>query len=158
MEQLIHLKAGEFKIDKGFIVSGKTQREELLAHFEGQSVSVNDFNNGYCNYSVRNLKIGEWYFILTFCYFHEAIKKIEILVQTESYDTGVQSGLSDDSSGWDNFDEKEEIKKGKYMEQWMAKQMQRDYKKYDWGKAGVNYDFHNLSSSCFMEYYLTQNS
>jgi len=101
------------------------------------------------NYSIGNLKIGEWYFILTFYFLNENIIKIGFVVQEEPYDG---------TNSWDNFDKKAEIKKGKYMEKWMAKQIQMDYKRYDWGKVGVNYDFHNLSSSCFISYNLLPTS
>jgi hypothetical protein len=38
------------------------------------------------------------------------------------------------------------------MEQWMAKQMKGDFKRYDWGQAGTNYDHHNLSTTCSIIY------
>jgi hypothetical protein len=148
MDQLINVKTGEFKISNDFMVSGKTAQKVLLAHFGQQALSVNDFKNGYCNYSIPNLKIGEWYFMFTFYFLNDNLTKLGFLVQAEPYN---------DKDSWENFDQKVELKKGKYMEQWMAKQMQGDYKRYDWGKAGVNYDFHNLSYSCAITYNLTQN-
>lgn len=142
-QQLINLQTGEFTLNNDFVISGRTTVSDLEDHFGKANLAVNDFKNGHCNYAVGNINIGEWYFMLTFYFLNEIITKIGFVVQAEPYG---------DTDSWESFDEKAEIKKGKYMEQWMAGQMQRDYKKYEWGSAGVNYDFHNLSSSCFIAY------
>lgn len=141
--QLVNSSTGEFTLDNGFIVSHKTSAKDLTAHFGESNLSARDFKNGHSNYSVRNLKVGELYFILFFYFFNEQITKIEILVQAKLYDH---------EPDWNNFDQDGELKRGKFIEQWMAKQMRGDHKEYAWGKMGVSYDFHNLSTSGFISY------
>lgn len=147
-KQIINPATGEFTINNGFVVSNKTTIHQLETHFGELKMQVSDMKNGYINYRVDNLKIDAFYFIITFHFFNTTIKNISFVLQAEPYN---------DTASWDNFNEQEEIKKGKFMELWMAKQMKGDFKKYDWGKAGTNYDFHNLSTSCNIMYNETQN-
>lgn len=140
--QLINVKTGGFTLDKGFTISNKTKADELIRHFGKEGLSVRDFKNGHSNYSVRNLKLDDLYFILMVYFLNEQITKLEFILQAGPYD----------DAGWDSFDRDKEIQKGKFMEQWMATQKKGDHKTYDWGKMGVSYDFHNLSSSCFISY------
>lgn len=142
-EQLIDAETGAFTFGNGFVVSHRTTVSDLIAHFAEQGLSVQDFKNGYSNYSIRNVKLGELYFIFTFYFLNGHITKTEFLVQAEPYDR---------EASWDNFDKDAETAKGKFMERLMAKQMQGNDKKRGWGSAGVSYDFHNISSSCFIAY------
>ncbi|MBA3679633.1 MAG: hypothetical protein H0W73_00365 [Bacteroidetes bacterium] len=151
MVQLLDPKTGEFSISKDFIVSAKTTIEDLVAYFGESALQVRDFENGHSNYTVRDLKIADLYFILTFYFVNNRISKLSVLVQELPYNLD-QKLPNSNSSGWDNFNEKDEIKKGDFIKLWFAHQMHNDYKKYDWGKADVYYDFHNLSSSCLINY------
>lgn len=83
------------------------------------------------------------YFILGFYFLNGRITRTEILVNTEPYD---------DNAGWDSFDKETEIKKGKFIEHWMAGQKQGDDNIYPWGNVGLTYDFHNLCSSGVITY------
>ncbi|MCZ8286386.1 MAG: hypothetical protein O9353_13120, partial [Bacteroidia bacterium] len=141
--QLINIKTGEFALNGGFVVSNQTTENDLTAHFGEERVSVRDFKNGHSNCSIRNLKLGELYFILSFYFLNGRITRTEILVNTEPYD---------DNAGWDSFDKEREIKKGKFIEQWMAGQKQGDDNLYPWGNVGLTYDFHNLCSSGVITY------
>ena len=141
--QLLNPQTGEFTLNNNFVVSNKTTVEDLLAHFGQDNMQLSDMHNGYCNYSTKQIQIGELYFNFTFNFFNKIITKLSFNLQPELYEA---------NADWDNFNEQENIKKGKFMEQWMAKQMKGDFKRYDWGKVGTYYDFHNLSTTCNINY------
>jgi hypothetical protein len=142
-KQLINPATGEFTINNEFIVSNTTTIEQLKTHFGHVQMQVSDMKNGYINYRIHNLKIDGYYFIITFHFLNSAIIQISFVLRDKPYDG---------NAGWDDFNEQEQVKEGEFMKQWMAKQMNRDFKTYDWGKMETNYDFHNLSTSCAITY------
>jgi|GEM_PF-5148241 len=142
-QQIVNPRTGEFMLDKGFVLSGMTQDSDLITHFGKERLIIRDFKNGYSHYMIHNLKLDDLYFILTVRFFKGRITRIEFVLQLLPYDG---------NAGWDSFDREEEIRKGKFMEQWMAKQIGREAKAHDWGEMGLSYDFHNLSYSCFISY------
>ncbi len=142
-KQIINPATGEFTINNDFVVSNTTTINELANHFGENKMQVSDMKNGHVNYRVDNLKISDFYFIITFYFFNTTITSISFVLKDKPYDA---------SNNWDNFNEQEQIKEGKFMEQWMAKQMKGDFKRYDWGKVGTYYDFHNLSTTCNINY------
>lgn len=144
MKQLINPQTGEFILDRSFVISRTTSVHDLVNHFGEERLSVRDFKNGHSQYMIYNLELDDLYFILTVYFLNEQITKVDFVVQDKPYD---------DNAGWDNFDAKEEKKKGAFMERWMAKQRNDDARRYDWGTLGVSYDFHHLSYSCFISYH-----
>jgi hypothetical protein len=139
-QQFLNPATGEFTINADFVISNKTTIEDLTAYF-GEKVLVDDLGN----YSVRNLQIGELYFIFGF----HGLNKFPTLT---SFTFVLQAEPYDPNASWDDFDEAEEIKKGEFMKKWMTEQKKGDYKKYEWGEAGTSYDFRNLNTSCYVKY------
>ena len=136
--QLLNPATGEFKINNEFVISNKTTIEDLKAHF-GEKMSADNLGN----YSVRNVQIGELYFIFAFAFSNNTIKNISFVLRDNPYD---------EIASWDNFDEQEQKEEGKFMKKWLADQIRIDINTYAWGKAGTSYDFHNLSTSCTINY------
>lgn len=83
----------------------------MFAHFGEDKVSTEDYKNGHNHYTVCDIKIENWYFILTFYFFNTSITRLVFLVSEESYS---------DSGGWENFNIELEIKKRNYMETLMV--------------------------------------
>ncbi len=142
-QQLLNPATGEFKIDNEFAFSNKTTIEELIAHFGEDKLALNDVKNGYSNYSAWNIQIGELYFIFDFNFFKGVMVGVSFILQAKPYDP---------NASWDDFSEADEIKKGKFIEKWLADQIHIDSNTHAWGKASTSYDFHNLSTSCTMIY------
>lgn len=128
-QQLINVQTGEFSLGNGFVISNKIRADDLVRHFGKEQLLVTDFKNGHRHYSIRNVKLGDVYAILTVYFLNEQITKLEFILQAAPYA---------DDAGWDSFDREKEIQKGKFMEQWMAKQRKGDHKTYDWGKMGIS--------------------
>lgn len=142
-QQLLNPATGEFIIDNEFVVSNKTTIEELTTHFGEDKLALNDMKNGHSNYSAWNIQIGKLYFIFTFYFFNSVVTSVSFILQAKPYDP---------NASWDNFNQADEIKKGKFMEKWLADQIRIDINTYAWGKASTSYDFHNLSTSCKITY------
>jgi hypothetical protein len=70
LKKIINPATGEFTLNSEFTVSHTTTVDQLLTHFAERKLEVNDFKNGHSNVNIRNLKIDEWYFILTFYFFN----------------------------------------------------------------------------------------
>jgi hypothetical protein len=143
--QIINLKTGELKIND-FLVSNNTSTDRLEAHFDND-LTLRDMQNGYENYSLWNIKIGELYFIFTFYFFNKVINKISFVLNEKPYNP---------NETWDDFNVHRNIEEGKFMEKWLINQIQNNQPNYNWGKVYMSYDHHNLSFSCSIDY--TQNN
>ncbi len=131
--QLLNPATGEFKINNDFVVSDKTTIEDLSAHF-GEKMAVNYVGKtGHSNYSAWNIQIGELYFSFTFYFFNKIITRVSFVLQAEFYDPG-DSNSDNNGDSWDNFSEADEIKKGKFIDKWLADQISIDINTYAWAK------------------------
>ncbi len=142
-KQTINPATGEFTINNDFVVSNTTTIHELINYFGENKMRLSDMKNGHINYRIDNLKICDYYFIITFYFFNTTIMSISFILKDKPYDG---------NNSWDNFNEQEQIKEGKLIKQWMAKQMKGDFKTRDWGSAATYYDVHNLSTLCIIKY------
>jgi hypothetical protein len=147
-QQLINTENGEFLLNDNFIVSDKTIPEDLIAHFGGDKLSLNDMKNGHSNYWIGDLKIGDLYFSLTF-YFKQMN---EVKQLTRIYFVLSETPYEDSTDSWDNFSKEKEDKKGAFMEKWLNLQLGGSAASFAWGKASLYYDPHNLSYSCGIDY------
>jgi hypothetical protein len=147
IKQIINPVSGTFIINSQFTVSNTTTANQVLLHFAAINPVINDFKNGYLNITISRLKIEDWYFILTFCFFNENITKLSFILQSEPF-----QDMNNQADGWTDFNEEEEIIKGKFMKIWLSNQLQGTLKKYYWGEINTNYDLHNLSTSCAITY------
>ena len=164
-KQLLNLETGEFLLienpaenvtENTFFVSDKTAPEDLIRHFGEDKLRITDHKNGHSNYNIYDLKIGDLYFILTF-YFKELIEeKVNGTLKTKQLTTisfiFSKTPYAESNDSWDNFDEKNEKKKGQFMQNWLNLQINGSFKAFPWGDVGVNYDHHNLSYSCQIRY------
>lgn len=78
--QIIDSIKGQIRFSNDFAVCSQTKPEEIIDYLGQENVSIRDVNTGWKHYSVRNIKINETYFIITFYFDNDVIKMLDFIV------------------------------------------------------------------------------
>ncbi|RYF12640.1 MAG: hypothetical protein EOO42_19860 [Flavobacteriales bacterium] len=151
MQSIINKETGSLYITDDFSVNSKTTLEELKTYFGLDRLEVEPAYKTYENATLYDLKISDWYFVMTFYYNAGRLTHISFYPRDEEVNT----------ASWDNFNPEADRD---YYTNWMAAQL-GDTKKfkwdlnqagrhysfsYPWGDIGVYYDFKGGTYSCIM--------
>ena len=82
-----------------FTVSSQTKPKEIIDYFGLKNVSIRDVNTGWKHYSVRNTKINDTYFIITFYFDNNILKMLDFIVSDKLIV----------AASWDDWSEKKEL-------------------------------------------------
>ncbi|MEO7045619.1 MAG: hypothetical protein ABI091_09965 [Ferruginibacter sp.] len=140
-EQIIDSTKGELKFPGNFTVSSQTTPEEIIHFFGEENVDTREAGKGWKNYSVRNVKINQTYFIITFYFDNAILKMLDFIVNDKIIITG----------SWDDWSENEELQKRDYYNDWLTKQIGSN-RQFIWGTIGSYYDNRGGSSSIVLKY------
>ncbi|RZK54007.1 MAG: hypothetical protein EOO87_11550 [Pedobacter sp.] len=150
-QSIINKEIGSLYIADDFTINSKTTLDELKARFGLKRLEMDTIYKTYQNATLYDLKILDWYFVMTFYYDGDKLTHISFYPRNEEIN----------NSSWDNFNPEEDRN---YLTTWMAKQL-GDSKKfiwdlnqagrhysfsYPWGNVGVYYDFKGGTYSCIM--------
>lgn len=108
----------------------------------GESQSEGDMGNGWKWYNVRNVKIVDLYFIISFGFFNERLKELSFVFSTTKYNL---------SKGLESWDENEERQKAVIFNNWLKSELGSE-KTFGWGEVWADYDEKGGSSSIGIRY------
>ena len=146
MSQLINVKTGEFTIDNDFRVYHATTIDELMAHFGKDRLKESEYKKD--RYISSQVKLDALYFVFSFCFEKEVLKKISFEIENERKAREPWSNNRDVETNWiaqqmgDNSG---------FV--WDMNQAGRHYHLFfEWGSIGVYYDFKNGTFESSLNY------
>ena len=140
-EKIIDSVNGHLRFANSFTVSSRTTTEEIIQYFGQENVSINDVKTGWKHYSVRNVKINDTYFIITFYFDNDILKMLDFIVSDKLIVAG----------SWDDWSEKKELKNRDYYNDWLTKEIGSN-RQYAWGTVNSFYDSKGGFSSIVLKY------
>jgi hypothetical protein len=140
-EQIIDNKNGHLRVSSDFAVSTKTTPEELVHFFGQENVDIRDVKTGWKHYSVRNIKINDNYFLITFYFDNDVLKMLDFIVN----DRFIVQG------SWDDWNENIELQKRDFYNDWLTKEIGNN-RQFAWGTIGSYYDNKGGFSSIILKY------
>ncbi len=108
----------------------------------GESQSELDMGNGWKWYNVRNVKVANLYFIISFGFLDERLKELSLGFSKLKYDL---------SKGWESCSEKEERQNDVIFNKWLNTELGSE-RTISWGEVWVGYDEKGGSSSIGLRY------
>ena len=140
-EKIIDSVNGHLRFANSFTVTSQTTPEEIVHYFGQENVSINDVKKGWKHYSVRNIKINDTYFIITFYFDNDILKMLDFIVSDKLIVGG----------SWDDWSEKKELQNRDYYNDWLTKQIGNN-RQFDWGTINSFYDSKGGFSSIVLKY------
>jgi hypothetical protein len=140
-EKIIDSANGHLRFANSFTVSSQTTPEEIVHYFGQENVSINDVKTGWKHYSVRNIKINDTYFIITFYFDDDILKMLDFIVSDKLMVAG----------SWDDWSEKKELQNRDYYDSWLTKQIGTN-RQFLWGTINSFYDSKGGFSSIVLKY------
>ena len=140
-EKIIDIENGHLRFENGFTVSSQTIQEEIVQYFGQENVSINDIKTGWKHCSVRNIKINDTYFIITFYFDNDILKKLDFIISDKLIVDG----------SWDDWSEKKELQNRDYYNDWLTKEIGSD-RQFVWGTVNSFYDSKGGFSSIVLKY------
>lgn len=150
-QNIINKYIGSLYIADNLTINSKTTLEELKNYFGVEKLKVKPTYKTYQNATLYDIKISDWYFIMSFYFDAGKLTQIGLYPRDEEVNT----------ASWDNFNPEADRD---YYTNWIAAQL-GDTKKfrwdlrqvgrhysfsYPWGQVGVYYDFKGGTYSCMM--------
>ncbi|WP_319502490.1 hypothetical protein [uncultured Draconibacterium sp.] len=139
---MIDIKTGHITIDSNNSINPNLTILELKNLNLGESQVETDFQNGWTSITVKNLKIENEYFLMTFSFFNSTIQVISFIVD--------QNPIQTNKSWWDHSIEKEKIKQKEYSD-WLDREIGTK-RKFNWGEIESVFDNKGGGSSIIMRY------
>jgi len=140
-EKIIDSVNGHLRFVNSFTVSSRTTPEEIIQYFGQENVSINDVKTGWKHYSVRNVKINDTYFIITFYFDNDILKMLDFIVSDKLIVAG----------SWDDWSEKKELQNRDYYDEWLTKEIGSN-RQFVWGTINSFYDSKGGFSSIVLKY------
>lgn len=140
-EKIIDSVNGHLRFVNSFTVSSRTTPEEIIQYFGQENVSINDVKTGWKHYSVRNVKINDTYFIITFYFDNDILKMLYFIVSDKLIVAG----------SWDDWSEKKELQNRDYYDEWLTKEIGSN-RQFVWGTINSFYDSKGGFSSIVLKY------
>ena len=139
--ELIDKLTGNLVFSNSFRLTEQVKPEELISFFGHDDFTINDLKNGWKHYSIRNVKLGDTYFVFTFSYDNDLIKSVNFIVSDNFIVTG----------NWNTYSEKDELEKKDYYETWLTYEIGKK-REFSWGTISANYDSKGGGSSICLRY------
>jgi hypothetical protein len=140
-EKIIDSVNGHLKFASSFTISSRTTPEEIIQYFGQKNVSINNVKTGWKHYSVRNVKINDTYFIITFYFDNDILKMLDFIVSDKPIVAG----------SWDDWSEKKGLQNRDYYNDWLTKEIGSN-RQFSWGTVNSFYDSKGGFSSIVLKY------
>lgn len=115
---------------------------EIKSMDVGENLSETDMGNGWKWYNVKNVKIVDLYFIISFGFLNERLKELSFAFSNTKYDL---------SKGWESWNENEEGQKAVTFNNWLKAELGSE-KTFGWGEVWADYDEKSGNSSIGIRY------
>ncbi len=130
-----NIKTGELIVYENFAISSKTSISEIEANFGKLIFSTKKDETEFVKISLRNLKIGEFYFFFDFTFKDEILNRYSFLIQSKAFA---------ENPSWDDWDGAENDANNHLVKKWFEEHVSKKLEKHAWGTIGLFYDFHNM--------------
>ncbi len=137
---IIDKTTGQLKLANDFIVDATKTPNQLLNYFGQTNIEIRDVQTGWKHYSVRNLKVYDNYFIFTFLFEKDILKRISFVVDNK-FITGT----------WADWSKEKELQKQAYYNDWLTKEVGNE-RKFSWGTIASYYDDKSGGASISLKY------
>jgi hypothetical protein len=137
--KIIDRYKGEINISERFRISKFTTKEQLISFFGKENISINDMENGYTHYYIKNIDIGDSSFNFILIFNHEQLHSIIF---------GFDYSPDDN---WDNWSQEKELKRLDKYNNWLTQQIGTK-RKYPWGEIGAFFNPKGGSTSITLRY------
>lgn len=134
---------GSFSLAPDFAVNGETKIENLLK-FLDRPADEELIRNEWYNVEIRNIMIGDWYFIAHFSFKNGILSRFRFYIKKTEFITS--------SNGFDetNLYAKEEAKLEMY-EEWLKNEI-GSQRVFNWGSINAAFDHQSISAYMYVVY------
>lgn len=139
---MIDRRTGNIKLTDSLKLRPKSNFDLLEGRNLGEVNKVRDMGNGYKWLDIKNIKIENEYFIISFCFKKEELTELSMVVNDKPFD------LSPNWSLWNEQKAEEDLKK---YQNWIRKELGEETK-FNWGEIWASYDHKGRSSSIGIRY------
>lgn len=140
---MIHVKTGQLTINDVQTIVPFTTLETIQSMNLGTVQALKDFKNGWMAYTVKNLRIKDHYFNITFSFEKEILQEVSFVFQEEAYDLK--------ASKWFTWSEKSERAQAQRFNNWLDVQLAGE-RNFDWGIVQADYNAKSGFSSVKIRY------
>ena len=138
---MFDLPKGQIIFAENLIISSHTVPSQIFQSFKQEEVKLLDLKNGWIHCQLENIKLQDKYFMFDLSFLDETLKSISFSFQSQSYKP----------SSWDDWSEKEELKKCALFENWLTIEV-GVHRRFFWGEIGAYYDNKGGGASIVMRY------
>jgi len=136
---IINLQNGNFQITDSIVVSKYTNYDDIIKL--APTNKTWDIKNGYKWIYFNNIEIDRLFFNISVCFYNAKLFCIDF-------------GFTDKqekNTTWDNWNEKEELKRKEIYEKWLTKSI-GNKRNFEWGKVGAYFDPRSGTTSMSIKY------
>lgn len=140
---MIHSESGQLKISETQVVSRFANFETIQSMNLGQTQELRDLKNGWMSYDVKNLKINNHYFNLSFLFFKQKMREVSFVFQEQAFNV--------ETKNWSSWNENTEKEQAKYFNDWLDMILDGE-RNFEWGIVEAAYDSKSGFSSIKIRY------
>jgi hypothetical protein len=139
---MIDRKTGNIEVASGKVINPSMSFEEVIRMGLGESQAEKDIGNGWVWHDVKNVKIDDQYFNISFAFYNNKLNTITLVFSNTKYDS---------NKGSEPWSEKEELQKAIIFNNWLFAEVGSE-RTFNWGQAGAGYDPKGGFSSIVIRY------
>jgi hypothetical protein len=139
---LINKENGHLILAPDVELSPKSNLDKVSKLKLGEIQELDDLENGYASFTLKNVKVDDHYFIFEFSFRHKKLKSIDFIVDKKKFDL---------KESWGSWNEKKEKALVSKFKKWILEEVGREGK-FSWGRIHAAYDAKGGSSSIVISY------
>jgi hypothetical protein len=139
---LINKENGHLILAPDVELSPKSNLDKVSKLKLGEIQELDDLENGYASFTLKNVKVADHYFIFEFSFRHKKLKSIDFIVDKKKFDL---------KESWGSWNEKKEKALVSKFKKWILEEVGREGK-FSWGRIHAAYDARGGSSSIVISY------
>lgn len=139
---MIDKKTGFIELASDKIIKPAMSLGDVKSMGIGESQAERDLGNGWIWYNVRNVKVADQYFIISFGFHDDKLDQLSLVFSNSEHDL---------SKGWGAWSEQEERQNAVIFSNWLKAELGSE-KTFGWGEVWADYDEKDGSSSIGIRY------
>ena len=139
---MIDKNKGHIELNDSLELTPNSNFDLIESQKLGEVQKIRDMGNGYKWIDVKNIQIGDKYFLMSLCFKGEELSELSMVINDNPFDL---------NSGWDSWSEKSEKEKLKKYRDWLTQEIGKEWD-FNWGEVWADYDPKGESSSIGIRY------
>ena len=139
---MIDKKKGHIKLTDSFDLIPNLKFNLIEGQNLGEVQETRDMNNGWKWLDIKNIHIGDKYFIISLCFKEEELAELSIVLKNNPFDL---------NPSWNKWSEKREKEKLKEYQGWVTQELGKK-RNFKWGDVWTSYDSRGGFSSIGIRY------